>query len=263
MCEHPYTPVAMPLLAIEDHTPIDRTFRFGCTLAPQPGQFMEVSLPGIGEAPFSISGVGEDWVDLTIRRVGHLTEKLFALNMGQRAWGRGPYGHGFDLAELTKGDLLVVGGGTGLVPLRPLIEHAYHTPSAAVRTRLILGFRSPDDILFRSDIERWKESMQLTLSVDRASAGWTGETGLVTHFIKDLPPFSDTAQAVVVGPPAMLKFATLGLLQHGLPETAITVSMERRMSCGIGKCGHCKIDDTYVCLDGPVMPYTHAARLLD
>ena len=98
MPEHPYLPVAMPLLAIEDHTATDRTFRFECRLAPQPGQFMEISLPGTGEAPFSISGVGDDWVDLTIRRVGCLTERLFALSVGETVWGRGPYGHGFELA---------------------------------------------------------------------------------------------------------------------------------------------------------------------
>ena len=263
MHEHPYLPVSMPLLAIEDHTATDRTFRFECRLAPQPGQFMEISLPGIGEAPFSISGVGEDWVDLTIRRVGCLTERLFALDVGESAWGRGPYGHGFDLPALTKGELLIVGGGTGLVPLRPLIEHAAADPATAARTRLILGFRSPDDLLFRDDLARWSDAMPVTLTVDKPADGWSGETGLVTRFIDEMPAFSDGMQAVVVGPPAMLKFATLSLLRGGLPETAITVSMERRMSCGIGKCGHCKIDDTYVCLDGPVMPYTHAARLLD
>lgn len=263
MSEHPYLPVAMPLLAIEDHTPTDRTFRFECRLAPEAGQFLEISLPGLGEAPFSISGVGPDWIELTIRRVGCLTEELFKLNPGDKAWGRGPYGHGFELEPLTAADLLIIGGGTGLVPLRPLIEHAASTPETAARTRLILGFRSPADLLFRDDIARWSDLMETTLTVDHATDDWQGETGLVTRFIDELPDLPEGMQAVVVGPPAMLTFATLGLIRRGLPESAITVSMERRMSCGIGKCGHCKVDDTYVCLDGPVMPYTHAARLLD
>jgi len=260
---NPYLPRPLRILAVTSQTAIDWTFRLESDLVPEYGQFLELSLPGLGEAPISISDFGPGWLELTIRKVGRVTDGIFALRPGDTVYARGPYGHGFDPAVYRGKNLLVVTGGTGLAPVKSLIQYFASHRDELTGFDLICGFKTPADVLFGAEIQSWRAAAEVILTVDRDCEGWTGQTGLVTHHIEQFNFRPGLTEAIVVGPPPMMKFSTLGLLQRGLPEAAITVSFERRMSCGLGKCGHCKIDETYVCLEGPVFNYVKARQLLD
>ena len=262
---NPYVPFPAKILQIVEHTEKEHTFRLAFSGEVRPGQFFEVSLPKYGEAPISVSGIvpGES-VDLTIRNVGRVTSELFAsFGVGANVLLRGPYGNGFEVSLYEHGECVVVAGGTGVSPVRGVIEALSATPDAKDK-HVIVGFRSPADMLFRDDMARWKDLLDLTLTVDGAPEGYEGNIGLVTKYIPELPlrdPASATA--VVVGPPAMMRFSVMGLLQLGIPEERIWVSQERKMCCGLGKCGHCRIGEKYVCLDGPVFNYAASKDMVD
>ena len=261
--ENVYIPFASEILEVIKHTEKEFTFRMEYRGIVKPGQFFEVSIPKYGEAPISVSGIGENFVDLTIRRVGRVTNEVFEHYQGQKLLMRGPYGNGFDVDAFLDGETVVVAGGTGVSPVRGVIE-ALSRGEQAAKKYVIVGFRSPDDMLFRSDLRNWDERLNLILTVDRAEEGYAGNVGLVTKYIQDLPlQDPELAKAVVVGPPAMMRFTIIELQKKGFRDENITVSYERKMCCGLGKCGHCRIGDKYVCIDGPVFPYNEAKALLD
>lgn len=261
--ENVYIPFASEILEVIRHTEKEYTFRMEFRGIVKPGQFFEVSIPKFGEAPISVSGIGENFVDLTIRRVGRVTNEVFEHYQGQKLLMRGPYGNGFDVGSFLNGETVVVAGGTGVSPVRGVIE-ALSTSEQAKKKYVIVGFRSPDDMLFRTDLKNWAERLNLILTVDRAEEGYAGNVGLVTKYIQDLPLADPSnARAVVVGPPAMMRFTIIELQKKGFRDENITVSYERKMCCGLGKCGHCRIGDKYVCIDGPVFPYNEAKALLD
>ncbi len=260
---NPYIPFPSEIMEVIKHTAKEYTFRMKYTGDVKPGQFFEVSVPKYGEAPISVSGIGPDYVDLTIRKVGRVTNEVFEHYVGQSLLLRGPYGNGFDISLYEHGEVVVVAGGTGVSPVRGVISALAETADAKDK-HVIVGFRSPDDMLFRKDLKDWEEKLNLILTVDGAPDGYEGKIGLVTKYIPDLPlrdPAS--AQAVVVGPPPMMRFSVQGLLQKGFKEENIWVSQERKMCCGLGKCGHCRIGMHYVCLDGPVFNYTESKEMLD
>ena len=262
---NPYIPFASQILEIVSHTNREHTFRMAFTGKVKPGQFFEVSIPKYGEAPISVSGIEPGVsVDLTIRNVGRVTGELFAsFGVGSTVLLRGPYGNGFDVSLYENGECVVVAGGTGVSPVRGVIEHLAHTTDAADK-HVIVGFRSPEDMLFRADLERWAQALDLTVTVDGAPEGYVGNVGLVTKYIPTLELRDPaTTTAVVVGPPAMMRFSVMGLLERGLTEDHIWVSQERRMCCGLGKCGHCRIGEKYVCLDGPVFGYDLSKDMID
>ncbi|MCC8026514.1 MAG: anaerobic sulfite reductase subunit AsrB [Clostridium sp.] len=259
-----YAPFLSEILRVKKHTEIEYTFSMSYKGQVKPGQFFEVSIPRFGEAPISVSGIGEDYVDLTIRRVGKVTDEVFERYVGDKLFIRGPYGNGFDLEDYKGSELVVIAGGTGVSPVRGVIEYFARHQEERLSMTLIAGFKSPEDVLFEEDFKRWNERMNLILTVDGAEEGYEGRVGLVTRYIPELE-LADVsrAKAVVVGPPAMMRFAVKGLLDRGFGEENIWVSYERKMCCGIGKCGHCRIGDKYVCVDGPVFPYTTGKNLLD
>ena len=259
-----YIPFMSKILKVIKHTEIEYTFRMEYIGDVQPGQFFEVSIPKFGEAPISVSGIGENYVDLTIRRVGLVTNEIFERYEGDSLFMRGPYGNGFILDNYKGKELVVVAGGTGLSPVKAVVDYFAKNTSEAVHTNLICGFKSIDDILFKDDIKEWEKSINVTLTVDKAEEGYKGNTGLVTKYIPELEikDIKNTA-FVVVGPPIMMKFTVAEILKRGVAEENIWVSYERKMCCGLGKCGHCKMDDTYICLDGPVFNYTKAKNLVD
>ena len=260
---NPYVPFPSKIKEIIKHTEKEWTFRMEYVGDVKPGQFYEVSVPKYGEAPISVSGIGEDFVDLTIRRVGRVTEEVFKLYPGDTILLRGPYGNGFDTSLYENGEVIVVAGGTGVSPVRGVIDALANTADAKDK-HVIVGFRSPGDMLFRDDLKRWADQLDLILTVDGAPEGYEGNIGLVTKYIPDIPIRDvKTAQAVVVGPPAMMRFSVMGLLQKGFEEKNIWVSQERKMCCGLGKCGHCRIGSTYVCLDGPVFNYVDSKDMID
>lgn len=259
-----YLPKRSKILKIDKHTDIDYTFRMEYKGSAKPGQFFQISIPKSGEAPISICGIGEEYLDFTIRKVGALTNVILELNVGDYMFIRGPYGNGFDIDFYKNKEIVIAVGGTGLAPVKGVVDYFAANPSEAKGFTLIKGFKSPDDILFRKDIEQWKNTIKTILTVDKAPEGYEGKVGLITNYIKDIE-FNDIekAQVIVVGPPIMMKFTVLEFLKRGVKEENIWVSYERRMSCGVGKCGHCKIDDTYICLDGPVFNFTKSKHLID
>jgi len=261
---NPYLPEAFEILEVRKETAIDYTFKVAYEGSLVGGQFMEISIPGVGEAPISICNFDDTSLEMTIRKVGRLTDQVFELGAGDTLFMRGPYGNGFDLDKFRGKDLAFLAGGTGLAPVRKTIDYFASNKNQRENLEVLIGFKSPSDSLFDADIERWSKDNAITVTVDNADENWQGETGLITTHIDklDLSNVSEKV-AVVVGPPIMMKFTTLELIKKGFKEENIWVSFERKMSCGIGKCGHCKIDETYICLEGPVFNYVKAKTLID
>jgi len=263
MRSNPYVPFSSKFWEVVPHTEKEYTFRMEFEGEVKPGQFFEVSIPKFGEAPISVSGISPNSIDLTIRKVGRVTDEVFENYAGDTLFLRGPYGNGFDVNKYTDGECLVVAGGTGVSPVRGVIDALSESKDAKDK-HIILGFKSPSDMLFREDIARWEKSMDLILTMDKEAEGYSGNVGLVTKFIPEVKLNNvETTQAVVVGPPPMMKFSVIELLKRGFREENIWVSYERKMCCGIGKCGHCKVNDTYICLDGPVFNYVDSKSLID
>ncbi|MGL4338018.1 MAG: anaerobic sulfite reductase subunit AsrB [Turicibacter sp.] len=264
MSMNEYVPFLSEIKEVIKHTEIEYTFRMAYVGPVLPGQFFEVSLPKYGEAPISVSGIGEDFIDLTIRRVGTVTNEIFNKYTGEKLWLRGPYGNGFDINDYKNKELVVIAGGTGLSPVKGVVDYFASHRSECKSFTLIAGFKSPQDVLFKDDINSWKQQAQVILTVDSAPVEYQGHTGLVTKYIPNLEfkNMEDVA-VIVVGPPIMMHFAVLECIKRGITEDAIWISQERKMCCGIGKCGHCKIDDVYICLDGPVFNYTKGKYLID
>jgi anaerobic sulfite reductase subunit B len=261
---NPYLPKPYKIIKIIQETAIDFTYRIDFEEKLTGGQFMEVSIPGVGEAPISISDFDKGSLDMTIRKVGRLTDQLFELKAGDYLFMRGPYGNGFDLEVFKDKDLTIIAGGTGLAPVKNPIRYFVNNLDTIKSLEILIGFKSPQDVLFKDEIKAWAKQCKLWLTVDQADKNWEGEQGLVTVHMDKLDLRAvEKKTAIVVGPPIMMKFTTLELIKKGFLEENIWVSFERRMNCGIGKCGHCKIDETYVCLEGPVFNYMQAKQLMD
>lgn len=259
-----YIPKSSRVLEVIKHTSLEYTFRMEFEGDVKPGQFFEISIPKYGEAPISVSGIGEGYVDFTIRRVGKVTNEIFENYVGDRLWIRGPYGNGFDV-NLYKGkELVVIAGGTGLSPVKGVVDYFAHHKEEVKKITLIAGFKSPSDVLFRKDFQFWEEKIHVIRTVDKAPEGYEGPVGMVTKYIPDLPITDpDNTVFICVGPPIMIKFTVMEILKRGIEEKNIWISHERKMCCGLGKCGHCKIGDTYICLDGPVFNYVDGKELID
>lgn len=258
-----YMPFLSQIKEIIKHTDTEYTFRMTYIGEVKPGQFFEISIPKYGEAPISVSGIGEDYVDLTIRKVGKVTNEIFENQKGKSLFMRGPYGNGFLLDDYRGKELVVVAGGTGVSPVRGVIDYFGKHSDEVNSLQVIVGFKSPRELLFKEDLERWKSQMDLTVTVDAADEPGH-KIGLVTKYIPELV-FKDKKEAavIVVGPPVMMRFAVAEFQKLGIQDKCIWISQERKMCCGLGKCGHCRMGDTYICLDGPVFNYTKGKKLLD
>lgn len=264
MANNEYVPFLSEITEVIKHTDIEYTFRMTYEGEVRPGQFFEVSMPKYGEAPISVSGIGNGLVDLTIRKVGKVTNEVFEKYAGDKLFLRGPYGNGFDINNYKGKEIVIVAGGTGVSPVRGLISYFGAHPEARAAQTIITGFKSVKDILFQKDFQTWRKQMNVILTLDQGEETKDHKIGLVTAFIPGLE-FQDisNAVAIVVGPPAMMRFSIKALLARGLTEKQIWISQERKMCCGLGKCGHCRIGDKYVCLNGPVFNYTEGKNLLD
>lgn len=256
-------PVACKILAIKKETEHEYTFRVETDIKPSHGQFIQLSIPKVGEAPISVSAYGDGWVDFTIRAVGKVTDEIFQKEPGDVLFLRGAYGKGWPVEKFEGKNMVVITGGTGLAPVRSMLNKFYNEDYAKSVT-LISGFKNEEGIVFKNELETWKDKFTTfyTLDADKKE-GWN--TGFVTEFVSkvDWASFGDNYEVVIVGPPPMMKFTSLECVKNGVPEEKIWVSYERKMSCAVGKCGHCRIDEVYVCLDGPVFNYTQAKYLVD
>jgi NAD(P)H-flavin reductase len=221
----------------------------------QPGQVLEVGLFGYGEIPigFASSPTRRNTFDLVVRTVGRVSTAINQLQQGDSLFVRGPLGRGFDLDGLRGHDVLIVAGGIGLCPTRSLIQYILDRRSEFKRFILFYGAREPKQQLFLDDLAAWRRSKDVEYheTVDRADQGWTGNVGVITALFKRATIDPDT-RVVICGPPVMFRFVTRELDRLGVGRDHIYVDLERRMKCGVGKCGHCQINDKYVCVDGPV-----------
>ncbi len=230
----------------------EKTFKY------KPGQFLMVSLWGEGEVPISIAstyGVREE-IELCIKRVGPVTSAIHSLKSGDDIGIRGPFGNGFSVNRAKNRDILFVGGGIGIAPLRSLINEVLKNKKDFKKIELVYGSRTPSDILFMDDINLWqKKGVNVILTVDRKDRGWRGNAGIVTEHIGKSRVSFKNAHAFVCGPQVMINAVMRDLSSRGTPEGNIIMTLEAHMKCGVGKCGHCYADGKYICTDGPVFSY--------
>ena len=267
---NPYLPIPAVIEDVITETPAIKTFaiRPRRPIRFQAGQFVQLSVPGLGEGPFtpSSSPSVSDRMEITIMRVGHLTDHLHRLGPGATVGLRGPLGVGYPLDALQGHDVVVVGGGCGVGPLRALLFAMFEELDRFPRIYVRYGAHSPRDIVFRDQAsDRWHhgDRVDLMVSVDELDGcAWDGPVGVVTTLLDEANLGCDLGDARVVmcGPPVMMKFACQLLVGRGVSPAHVYVSLERNMSCGIGKCGHCRLGPYYVCDDGPVFTLDQVER---
>lgn len=236
-----------------------RTFSF------LPGQFNMLYAFAVGEVPISVSGDparGSEIVH-TVRAVGAVTGALCRLRRGTVVGVRGPYGRPWPITDVKGKDLVIVAGGVGLAPLRPVVYHILEHRSDYGQVSLLVGARTPEDLLFRRDLARWqkRDDLQLLTTVDRAGPAWRGRIGVVPAFLGEVSLDPRRTAALVCGPEVMMRFTVRELAQRGLTDEQIYVSMERNMKCAVGFCGHCQYGSSFVCKDGPVFRFDRIRSL--
>ena len=230
-----------------------------------PGQFTMLSAFGTGEVPISISGDpdGEGLLLHTVRAVGLATKAICAAAPGDVLSVRGPFGQPWPVDDLTGGDVLIVAGGIGLAPLRPAILALLSRRERYGRLMLLYGGRSPDQLLFASELAEWADrGLDVAVTVDSAGPEWLGHVGVVPRLVRRAQFDGATASAVLCGPEVMMRFTVAALAQSGIGGDRVYASMERNMQCGIGHCGHCQLGPTLVCRDGPVYAWSALAPWL-
>ncbi|MCF7802323.1 MAG: FAD/NAD(P)-binding protein [Candidatus Marinimicrobia bacterium] len=259
-----YLPIMCKIVEAKELTELEKWYRIELPgvrdLGHTPGQFVEVSVLGVGEAPISVSSspTQKGNFELCIRKVGMLTSVLRKMGAGDTIGIRGPFGHGFDVNAFKGKDVLIIGGGIGIVPLRSLINYILDRRAEFGRLIILYGTKSPAELLYREELAHWAalDDMEFHVTVDRAADDWKGDVGVITTLIPRLQLDLSNTVAAVTGPPVMYKFVLMALKSKRLPDEQIFVSLERRMKCGVGKCGHCQINGKYCCQDGPVFRYT-------
>ena len=254
---------------ITELTELEKLYRIvlpdGEALDHDPGQFVEVSLFGVGEAPISIcsSPTCRDSFELCVRKAGRFTEALHQLNAGDEVGIRGPFGVGFPVVPLEGNDILLIAGGLGIAPLRSLINYVIDNRRDFGKVDILLGCRDPESMLFGSELAYWDKRIDINFScsIDRSAPDWEGNVGLITALIPGVTLDPLKTIAVACGPPVMYRFVVDELLKKGILEANIYLSLERHMKCGLGKCGHCQIHDVYCCQDGPVFNYRWVKKI--
>lgn len=258
-----YVPVIATIERISDLTALEKLFTIkmpeGKSLGHKPGQFVQVSILGMEEAPISICNSPTKTpgtFELAIRRAGILTSALHAMKPGDTVGIRGPFGSCFPVDEIRGKDLIFIAGGCGLAPLRSVIQYCEDNASDYGRMTILYGAKSPADVMFKDEVDMWKNSpvFDCRQTVDNAprEACYSGNVGLITKLIPELDVDPSKTVAIIVGPPVMYKNVIAELGRKKINSNQIIVSLERYMRCGVGKCGHCVIEHIYCCLDGPV-----------
>ena len=271
MMQDPLIPSIATITDIRIDTPDVKTFRV-VTLDGKkpflhiPGQCAMLSIPGVGEALFSItsSPTNEEFMEFSIKKCGCVTDFLHSIEVGQQVTLRGPYGNGFPVDTAFAGkDLLFIAGGIGLAPLRSVINYCRHYRDRYGKIDIVYGSRSKDDLVdYQEIINEWckEDGLNVHLTIDREQEGWDGHVGFVPNFVKELG-FDTGKTAIICGPPIMIKFTLAGLQELGFERTQVYTTMELKMKCGLGKCGRCNIGSKYVCKDGPVFRFDELDEL--
>jgi sulfhydrogenase subunit gamma (sulfur reductase) len=265
-----YLPVLAEIARIEEETPDTRTYfltgdRIDWRHVYHPGQFVELSVFGVGEAPFCLaqSPTRSEFVELTVRRTGAVTNRLHTYRAGDVVGLRGPFGNSFPFERARGKHLLFVGGGIGLPPLRSLNKYVHDHRADYLVVTVLYGARTPADRVYKNELAEWSRSPALSLieTVDRGDDSWTGHVGVVTRLLKGMPVDAAATVAFTCGPPVMLTFVVAELIGLGIAPSNIVTTLERYMKCGVGKCGHCCVGHHYICVDGPVYNFDQIKRL--
>lgn len=265
-----YRPCLSEIARIEQETPDTRTYFLsadgvGWSRDYHPGQFVELSVFGAGEAPFCLSQspTRSEFIEVTIRRAGAVTSRLDTYQPGDVVGLRGPFGNSFPFERARGKDLIFVGGGIGLPPLRSLINYVLDHRAEYGNVSVFYGARTPADRVYKNELAAWSRSSDLALveTVDRADDTWAGHVGVVTTLLKGMKVNAAGTIAFTCGPPVMLTFVMAELLGLGLAPSNIVTTLERYMKCGVGKCGHCCVGHHYICVDGPVYNFDQIQRL--
>jgi NAD(P)H-flavin reductase len=262
---NPYRPVRTEVLEVREETSAIRTLKLRPVelLRFETGQFIELTVPTAGEAPFTPSSnpAVAETLEVSVMKVGRVTEAIHRLQAGDTVGLRGPFGTGYPMEEFAGKEVLVVGGGCGLAPLRSLMYEFFNRRGALKKLLFRGGCKTPKDFLYRREIESWAgQGVDLVLTVDEGGDGWQGPVGVVTTILDGIDMDIRQGLAIVCGPPVMMKYATGKLMDLGFQDSRIYLSMEKNMSCGFGKCGHCRIGTYYTCKDGPVFRFDRIRR---
>ncbi|MCK9996386.1 MAG: FAD/NAD(P)-binding protein [Candidatus Krumholzibacteria bacterium] len=258
-----YHPVMAEIKEVKRLSAMETYYRVelpgGEDLGHMPGQFVELSIFGVGEAPFSVSSSPtlKGSFELGVRRAGMLTDVLLRQQPGTKIGIRGPFGNGIDVEKFKGKDVLIVAGGIGLVPMRSMINYVIDNRDQFGKLIICYGSKSDQDLLFTDELAQWETdpSIDYHVTVDQGSGSWKGKTGVITTLIPGLDLDLPNTVCCICGPPIMYRFVLLSLKSKGMSDENIYMSLERRMKCGVGKCGHCQINHSYVCQDGPVYHY--------
>lgn len=233
---------------------------------PSPGRFLMLWAPGVGEVPISIAGLpGDDRLVHSVRAVGAATTALCAAEPGTVIGVRGPFGTAWPMAQAVGGDVVIVAGGIGLAPVRPVVQAILADRAAYRRVSLIVGARTAHDLLYRPALDAWwrEEIIDVRTTVDTPCSHWTtGSVGVVTSELRRVPIDGPATVAMVCGPEVMMRIVGAALVDRGVPADRIAVSAERNMQCGVGRCGHCQLGPLFICRDGPVLPWASVADAL-
>jgi sulfite reductase subunit B len=268
--ENLFIPVQARIVKIKPQTALEKVFTLslpnGLSLGNRPGQFMEVSILGVGEAPISISSSpsrSNGTFELCIRNVGNVTNKIHQLKEGDTLGVRGPFGRGFPIEKFRGKDVLLTPGGLGLAPLRSLINQVIDERAMFGRVIILYGARNPSELLFKDELALWanRSDIEFHVTVDHADENWKGNIGVITTLFRHISLNPRNTVCAICGPPVMYRFVLMELAGKGISEGNIYLSLERRMKCGVGKCGHCQINHVYVCQSGPVFSYAEVKGL--
>jgi NAD(P)H-flavin reductase len=265
-----YLPTLARITSVRPMTNLEKLFNLelpeGISLGHRPGQFVEVSILGVGEAPISISSSpsrSNGNFELCVRRVGDVTNAMHKLEAGAMVGIRGPFGRGFPYEKFRGKDVLFAPGGLGLAPLRSLINQVLDERPTFGRVIILYGARNPSEMLFKEELQEWagRGDLELHVTVDRGDENWKGNVGVITTLFRKVSINPRNTVAITCGPPVMYRFVLMELLGKGISNGNVYLSLERHMKCGVGKCGHCQINNVYACQSGPVFPYSEIMGL--
>ena len=233
----------------------------------EPGQVGQLSLFGAGESTFVINSppTRKEYLQFSVMRAGEVTAALHSLKAGDKVGVRGPLGNHFPYNDMKGKDIVFVGGGIGMAPLRTLLLYMFDNRDDYGKISLLYGAKSPQDMAFSYEIEEWRKqkNTEVVLTIDREAEGWTEKVGLIPNVLLEMAPKTENTVAITCGPPIMIKFTLQALDKLGFKPEQIITTLERRMKCGVGICGRCNIGDKYVCVDGPVFTYAELKDMVN